>query len=110
MAFKMTQKPTFSTVVTVNVANDKGGFDKSTLVAQYKRLSTTALQVLREESLTNEALVRRTLTGWELKDADTQEDVPFTEDNLAAALEIAPTPYALAQAFWECASGARAKN
>ena len=110
MAFKLAQKPTYSTLVTVMVANDKGGFDKSTFTAEFKRLSADELQALREEGLTNEAVVRRVMVGWKLKDADTNEDVPFTDENLTAALQITPTAYCTAQAFWECASGARTKN
>lgn len=110
MAFKRTQNPTFTTVVTVNIANDRGGFDKSTFVAKFKRLSVDALDALRNEGLSNEEAVRRVLVGWEMKDADTGEDVPFTQENLEAALQITPTPYATAQAFFECSHGARSKN
>jgi hypothetical protein len=110
MSFKLTQKPTYSTLVTVMVANDKGGFDKSTFMAKFKRLTADELQALREEGLTNEAVVRRVMVDWELKDSDTNEAVPFTDDNLNAALQITPTAYQTAQAFWECASGARSKN
>ena len=47
MSFKLTQKPTYSTLVTVMVANDKGGFDKSTFMAKFKRLTADELQALR---------------------------------------------------------------
>lgn len=108
MAFKMTQKPTFTTVVTVNVPNDKGGFDKNTFVAKFNRPKQDELEELRP--LKNDELVLRQLVGWELKDGDTNEEVPFTQDNLAALLQIAPTPMATAIAFWESVNGARSKN
>lgn len=110
MAFKRTQKPTFTAPVTVSIPNDKGGFDKSTFVGKFKRLSTDELKVLRESSLSNEDVVRRTLVDWELKDEETGEAVPFNEAELEALLQISPTPYATAQAFWECVTGARSKN
>lgn len=110
MAFKRTQKPTFTTPVVVNIPNDKGGFDKSTFVAKFKRLSMDELKALRESALSNEDVVRRTLVGWELKDEETDEDVPFSEVELEALLQISPTPYATAQAFWEAVNGARSKN
>lgn len=110
MAFKRTQSPTYTTPVTVNVPNDKGGFDKSTFIARFKRSTSDETQALREMGLSNQELVRRQLVGWELKDAETQEDVPFTHDNLEAILQIEPTPLATALAFWETANGARSKN
>lgn len=108
MAFKRAQKPTFTTLVTVNIPNARGGFDKSTFMAHFSRPSTTELQELR--GLGNEEVVRKQLVGWEMKDEDTKEDVPFNEFELEAALQISPTPYATAQAFWEAVNGARSKN
>lgn len=110
MAFKRTQNPTFTTPVTVNVPNDKGGFDKNTFVAKFRRLSMDELQGLRECAATNEDVVRQVLVDWELRDQETNEAVPFTQDNLAALLQISPTPFATAQAFWEAVTGARSKN
>ena len=110
MAFKRTQKPTFTTLVTVNIANDKGGFDKNTFMGRFKRLSADELKAMREAELTNEEVVRRTLTDWDLRDAETNEAVPFNELEMEALLQITPTPYATAQAFWEGSHGARSKN
>lgn len=110
MSFKMTQKPTFSTTVTVNVPNDKGGFDKNTFVAKFKRPTMDELQALRESASSNEDVVRRMLVDWDLKDGDTNESVAFSQDNLEALLQISPTAFATAQAFWESVSGARSKN
>lgn len=108
MAFKRAVSPTFMTKVTVNVPNDKGGHDKSTFMAKFKRPSTEEQEELRP--LKNEELVRRVLVGWDLTDADTGEVVPFSAEELEALLAIAPTPLATALAFWESVSGARAKN
>lgn len=110
MAFKMTQKPTFTAVVTVNIPNEAGRFDKSTFVGRFKRMTQAEVEGMRLEGLSNEEVARRTLVGWEMKDADTNEDVPFTQDNLEAALQIMPTPLAIAQAFFDAAMGGRAKN
>lgn len=110
MAFKRTQDPTFTTMVTVNIANGKGGFDKNTFIGRFKRLSADELKALRESELTNEEVVRRTLVNWDLCDAETKEAVPFSEFELEALLQITPTPYATAQAFWEGSHGARSKN
>lgn len=108
MAFKRAVSPTFMTKVTVNVPNDKGGHDKSTFMARFKRPSTEEQEELRP--LKNEELVRRVLVGWDLTDADTGEVVPFSAEELEALLAISPTPLATALAFWESVNGARAKN
>lgn len=108
MAFKRAVTPTFSTKVTVNVPNDRGGYDKSTFTAKFKRPTSEEQEELR--SLKNEELVRRVLAGWDLVDADTGEAVPFNAEELEALLAIAPTPLATALAFWETVNGARAKN
>jgi hypothetical protein len=110
MAFRMTQNPTFTTLVTVNIPNDKGGFDKSTFVAEFKRPTQDEITDLRSLGLTNEELVRKVLKGWEMTDEDTGEAVPFNQANLSAALQVVPTPLATALAFWETVNGARSKN
>lgn len=110
MAFKRTQEPTFSTPVTVNIPNKKGGFDKSTFMGHFKRLSDDELKALRELNLSNADVVRSMLVDWELQDEDTKEFVLFGKLELDALLQISPTPYATAQAFWEASNGARSKN
>jgi len=110
MAFKRTQTPTFPVKVTVNIPNATGGFDKSTFTAIFKRATLDEAKDLRELNLTPEDLCRRQLVDWEMKDADTGEDVPFCKAELEAALQILPTPLATATAFWESVNGARSKN
>lgn len=108
MAFKQTTNPIFKTLVTVLVPNDKGGHDKSTFTAHFKR--PTSAERTELIPLVHEDLVRKQLVGWDMKDEDTRQDVPFTDDTLDAVLQIWPTPLATAQAFWEGINGARAKN
>jgi len=108
MAFKRAVTPTFSTKVTVNVPNDKGGYDKSTFTAKFKRPTNEEREDLRK--LSNEELVRRQLVGWDLVDADTGEAVPFSTEEMEALLTIEPTAWSTALAFWETVNGARAKN
>lgn len=108
MAFKLTQKPTFKASVTVNVPNDKAGFDKNTFTAIFKRLPTAELEPMRSQP--NVDVVRKVLTGWDLKDEETGDDVPFSDELLEAVLQISPSPMAIALAFWESVGGARAKN
>ena len=108
MAFKRAQKPTFTAPVVVNIPNDKGGFDKNTFVATFKRITDDERTELM--GLTHTELVRRQLVDWDLRDEDTKEQVPFSTAELDAALQILPTPLACAMAFWESVNGARSKN
>ena len=64
MAFRTTPKPTFKQEVTVSIANDKGGYDRDSFVAIFKRASLDEQVELRK--LSNEALLRRQLVNWEM--------------------------------------------
>lgn len=108
MAFKRAISPTFTAEATVMVANDKGGFDKNTLTCEFKRPSTDEARELRD--VPHADVVRRQLVGWTLVDKDTNEKVPFSEDELEAVLSISSAPVGIAAAFWEGVAGARAKN
>ncbi len=123
MAFKRTTTKTFRADVKVPVANDKGGYDINTFTAIFGHCTSKEQEKLRE--LTNDELIRGRnthlpldhpdrregkLVGWELTDAETGEEVPFTPENLEAILQIPPSPMKIAVAFWEQVNGARAKN
>lgn len=110
MAFKRVPNETFSTPITVNVPNNKGGFDKNTFVAKWKRPALDEINNNSLRDLKNDELCLKMMVDWELRDAETNEDVPFTNDNLHALLQILPTPLATATAFWETVNGARSKN
>lgn len=108
MAFKRSLSPTFSAPVVVNIPNDKGGFDRSTFDAYFKRPTADERTALAK--LTHEQLVRSQLTGWKMVDDETKQEVPFSPAELDAALLILPTPLATAQAFWDALNGAHTKN
>jgi hypothetical protein len=108
MAFKRSLSDTFSAPVEVNTPNAKGGFDKSTFTAVFKRPTTDEQKRLRQ--LTNEDLLRECLVGWDMTDDETKASVPFSSAELDAVLLISPTPLATALAFWESLNGARSKN
>lgn len=107
MAFKMAQQPTFKVKVTVPVPNNRGGVDKNTFVAVFKRTSTDELTELGERRLNDADLVRDRIVDWELVDADTNQQIPFTAENLEALLQIQPTPKFTALAFYENAYGGK---
>lgn len=105
MAFKRTLSPTFSALVTVPVPNDKGGHDKNTFTAFFKRTATDELP--RFQGMSDADLVRDRLTGWELVDEETKQPVPFTADELEAVLQIQPSPRFIAMAFYDHVRGGK---
>lgn len=108
MAFKRSTEETFTALVTVNVPNGKGAFDKNTFVGKFKRPTHDERKALAE--LTTDDLARDRLVGWDLIDADTREKVPFSPEELDAILSIEPTPLAICEAFWSAVNGTKAKN
>lgn len=108
MAFKRTTSRTFRATVKVPVANEAGGYDMNDFVAIFEHATSTELDELR--SLSNRDLIKRKLKGWDLRDAETNELVPFTDEHLESVLLIPPTPVCIVVSFWEQINGARAKN
>lgn len=108
MAFRRTTDKTFKADVRVPVVQQDGTHEINTFKAIWEHATTTEQEELRQ--LTDRQLIEKKLKGWELTDAETKEDVPYTPENLAAVLLIPPTPHQLALSFWEQINGARAKN
>lgn len=109
MAFKLTQKPTFTARVKVDTPNDKGGFDRSEFTATFKRVNMDELDDLR--NLPQRDVQRKVLVGWgnDLID-DAGQAVDYNDDTLAALLNIPPALAALTEAFWSSIFKAREKN
>jgi hypothetical protein len=106
--FKLTQKPTFISRVTVETPNMKGGFDKSTFNAEFRRCGMDEIEELKK--IPQKEVLERTLVGWtDLVDDDNQA-VDFNEANLQALLNISPALLALGEAFWTSLFKAREKN
>jgi hypothetical protein len=108
MAFKISQKPTFVTRVSVNTPNQKGGFDLSTFNAEFKRVKMDELDELREQP--QREVMRQVLVGWTDFLDDANEPVPFNDDTVLVLLNDAPALVGLRQAFWGSVAKASEKN
>jgi len=108
MAFKLTQTPTFSAKLTINTANDKGGWDRSTMMVSFHRATTDELKEL--SGLTGAELLTRKLSGWRELVDDSGNDVPFNPENLDAFLRLPEAVTAAATAFWHGVHKANEKN
>jgi hypothetical protein len=109
MGLKLTQKPTFTATVEIDIANDKGGFERNVIKATFKRANTDEAKALAELEL-NADVIRAQLVGFSGLLDDNGSEVPFTEENVEALLQIPATLKPLATAFWNGNSGAKAKN
>jgi hypothetical protein len=108
MAFKIAQKPTFVARIKVETPNQKGGFDRSEFLAEFKRVSQSEVDELRKEP--QKEVLEKVLVGWsELLDDDNQA-LDFNEDNLQVLLNIPQALLALRDGFWESVYKAKEKN
>lgn len=106
-SFKKAENPRFASKVEVPVPNERGGHDKQTFMAFFKRTTSDELSAIAEQRMTDADLVRDRLVGWDMTDADTGEAVPFTRDTLEAVLSIQPSPKYMAAAFWRDVMGGK---
>jgi hypothetical protein len=99
--FVVDVKNTFKSPVEFNLPGD-GEPIVAVFVAEFKRLPQSRIDaiVTRTEKITDDALVREVLDGWddEIKDAE-GKPLPFTPENLDRVLEVNGVRKALAAAF-----------
>ena len=107
MAFTLVPKEKFKATVTVNVAQPSGGWKQESFQGEFLRTP----EDLREEllALSNVDLVRRVLTGWEMKD-EAGNPVEFTPENLDAFCRLTGAVREATLAYWQHNVGAKAKN
>ena len=109
MAFKKSAKPTFTSRVTVNMPNDKGGHDKSQFDAVFKYIGNSAeLEELR--NLPAREVMERVLLGWKEFVDEQGAPVDFNEAEVQALLSIPQALYGLMEAFWSNVVKASIKN
>lgn len=106
--FKITQKPTFISRVTVETPNLKGGFDRDSFEVEFRRADMDEVEELKK--VPQREVLERVVVGWkDLVDNDNQQ-VDFSDANLQALLKIPPALIALGEAFWTSLFRAKEKN
>lgn len=124
---KITQSPTYSAPVAVDIPTDKGKTVKTVFTAIFRRVSMEEIEELQErlkqkfnddgsmdttvERLKDDELVRDVMVGWG-KDVvgDDGEPLEFNDANLTALLNIFPVRPQIVRTFFDTISNARAKN
>ncbi|WP_439685105.1 hypothetical protein MNJPNG_06380 [Cupriavidus oxalaticus] len=126
MAFKLAVNPTFRDTVHVELRGDSGKIERSTFVAEFKRLQLPELEELKA-SVEKEAAelpvaekwraqanaLRQVLVGWsQMVAEDGRTVLEFNDTNLELLLVIPQALTATQLVFWtnSFGNGAREKN
>jgi hypothetical protein len=108
MAFKLALKPTFKARVEVYTANQKGGHDKSTFMAEFLRTDMDELEEL--QNMPQPEVMRKKLAGWSELTDDEDNPVDYNQETLNALLKIPEALMGLRIAFWSSIHKSREKN
>lgn len=121
--FVLAPTQTFTYPVTVEIIGNGGAIRKDKFTATFKRLDTTQVtnwmtritEASREgaeaQTLLSRELAQEVVVDWsDVSDANGTE-IPFSSDMLSQALDIHPTPIAIASAWVDAINGgAKRKN
>lgn len=109
MGLKLALKPTFTTKVEVDIANDKGGMDRQVFFITFERADVEKAAELAALPL-NADVIRSQIRGWRDILTDDGQQLPFTAENLDAFLSLPPVILPTARAFWAGNNGAKQGN
>lgn len=111
--FKLKQSASFRWPVTLELPSDGGVFVKETFDAEFKRLSQSRINELKDEVIqgksSDEAICREVVVGWSGV-TDDGEEVPFSVSALGQLLEINGASGAIVLAFLDSVAGQKRKN
>jgi len=106
--FVIALSETYRVPVKVETPNEKGTFDKSSFMAEFKRCDMDELDELRK--LPQRDVIKTVLVGWDdLVDLQKQP-VPFSPATRDVVLLIPQAVLALIEAFWASIHKAKEKN
>lgn len=111
--FKLDVSASYFWPVTVQIPTDGGLFEKATFDAEFKRLSQSRIDEVRADVGGDDfdyvSLCREVLVGWKGITAG-GADLPYSETNRDAVLDVAGVPLAIIKAFTESVSGGGAQQ
>lgn len=111
--FKIVQTQTYSWPVSVEFPTDKGRVEKAQFDIEFKRLSQTRLNEIRDSiekgTTTDIELAREVIMGW---DGITDENgpVPYSESAREQLLDVPLVASAIIMALFSSIAGAKRKN
>lgn len=111
--FKIAQSATYTWPVSVEFPTDGGKTEKATFDAEFKRLTQSHVEEIRQAVERNEMrdtdLARETLVGWS-GIVDANGTVPYSESARDQLLEIPTVAASIVMALLNSLAGARRKN
>lgn len=108
MAFKLSQKPTFTAEVEVFTPNDRSSHDRSTFSATFHRITRDQLEDLNKQKQVD--VMRKVLAGWKNFQDENGAEIEFSQENIEILLSIPEALQGLTLAFWGNVLKAREKN
>lgn len=112
--FVILQKSSYTWPVTVEFPVDGGKTDRQTFDAEFKRMTQTRINEIREKIERNETsdteLAREVLTGWDGVNDGNGDAVPFTERSRDQLLDVPLVASAVVLAWLGSLTGAKRKN
>jgi hypothetical protein len=112
--FVISQKSTYSWPVSVEFPIDGGKTDRQTFDAEFKRMTQTRINEIRELIEKNQTsdteLAREVLVGWEGVNDANNDAVPFTERSRDQLLDVPLVAGAVVMAWLGSLTGIKRKN
>ena len=112
--FVISQKPTYTWPVSVEFPIDGGVTDRQTFDGEFKRLTQTRINEIRETiekgETTDSALAREVLVGWDGVNDASGNAVPFSERSRDQLLDIPMVAAAVVMAWLGSLAGIKRKN
>ena len=112
--FVISQKSTYTWPVTVEFPVDGGKTDKQTFDAEFKRMTQTRIQEIRESiekgQISDTELARDVLCGWAGVTDGNGDAVPFSEGSRDRLLDVPLVAGAVVLAWLSSLSGVKRKN
>lgn len=112
--FQITQTPSYTAPVKVDLPTDKGKTRTVEFTAKFKRLTLSQIDALQtgiaDGTVTDAGVVDEVLLGWEGVQDEDGSELEFNSHNLALLLDIYPTRPSLVRAYFASLAGAKAKN
>jgi hypothetical protein len=112
--FVLDQKTTYTWPVTVEFPIDGGKTDRQTFDAEFKRVSQTRMNEIRDAIETGKTsdvdLARDVMIGWAGVTDGRGENVPFSEGSRDQLLDVPLVAAAVVYAWLSSLTGAKRKN
>ncbi len=114
--FILKQKPTYLWPVSIKLPKDGGAYEKHTFDIEFKKLTQERLkeinQAIQSENseMTDAVLSHEIIVGWKGIAGDDGNELPFSQGNLDALLNIPTVASAIIEAFFQSIAGAKRKN